>query len=756
MRCLASPPRAAPRRTFGSLLALALAAQGCTLFDTRSQLHILPEGTLLAGRTLTVKVQGPASSEAQLYVDGETLGGPVPVGVTVTVDTSAVAEGKHALVARLAAAAEPRASAPSTLIVDRTPPAVVAWPPEVLTDPLQPLVIELSFSEPIDPDSLALALTSTYVAAVPAAQQISADRTLVALQVEPPLDQYGAIRLEGTAADRIGNTARFSLSWHLPDVDVSYAQPADGAWVSGVAQVQADASPSVTQGVLYANGVEVASLGPPPWSVPWDSTTVPDGAASLEIRVPGRYVRSAPLSVQVDNTPPSVVVCAPARGVDPSIRDCIDVGFSEELSPGPGAVTVTIGNASQVVLAGWAPEPGIWLVCPPALGATLPAVEVLSFPEVRDRAGNAVSGTCNIPLRPWRRPFGDVPLEGDQGPIVATSIAIETYYEPVDWLAVFAVVPPAAGGAQGLLGYEGTPPGPLRYFGKLNYDTSSVAAGVQTGLGLSWIVAWTERIGAGPGQIRVRDLTPPTGQTGEYPPLNADAGRDADHPTLESVIAWSEENATGGRSIQLQRLDGSGFGLGVPSDAAASAENPSLSGMGPGGIPGTLFTSPTVVFLETPPRGSAQVRVAGWAPDSSIWETLGSVVNVDAGTPGSDPLLVADPIFVLWVEGGRILARPWDPSVLDWGAAQVLNVDPARPARLLRSLPRATVAFVEATPAGDEVWARRWDGSAWQLLPGPASDGYSGSILDLAAAHVLPAVAWTDPEGKIYFRAYNE
>lgn len=763
MEHASSPPHGPSRGRLAALLTLALAAPSCTLFDTRSQLQILPEGTLLAGASLTVTVQGPAGSEAQLYVDGEKLGGPVPVGMAVTLDTSAVAEGTRGLVARLAAAAEPRASTPSTVIVDHTAPAVVASPPEVVTDPLQPLVIELRFSEPVDPDSLALSLTSAYMPAVPAVREISADRTVVTFRVEPPLDLYGTVRLEGTAADRAGNAVGISQAWHLLDVDVVYAKPAPWSWVGGTVQVQADASPSVAQGVLYANGVEVASLGPSPWSVSWDATGVPEGLATLEIRVPGRYVRSAPLQVYIDNTAPTVVSCGNPRPVDPWVGECVAFVFSEDVTLTGSVLTVGVSTVPSYISGG----SRRWFVCPYSLAPVLqPLEKVALVQQVRDRAGLGGSVSCAVPLRPVRHPWGDGPHLATGSFLGSPALAVSqptsfNYY--VDRASLFGSGPSGPSGAAPVVRVDGSAPGSWQSPESFAYDPTAAASDVRYAYPYyptRSVLAWTERVAGGPGLLRFRWIESSTATVADFPPLNADASRDAKDPSLYldngyAIAAWSEQTG-GGRAIRVKflYLDQQTFVGGAVSDPLAVAERPSVWIHGPA-------TGPAVAFLETAAGGVPQVRAAGWT--GSAWRSLGGPANLDVLRPAADPVFTSwgdTDFFLAWVEAGLILVRRWDFYTLEWGPAEVLNTDAARPGRLLRGCqaPAPILAFVEATTGGDEIQARRWDGGQWRVLPGPASDGYVGVIADFTITQGggSLAVAWTDAQGLVYLRVYNE
>jgi hypothetical protein len=109
-----------------------------------------------------------------------------------------------------------------------------------------------------------------------------------------------------------------------PPVDnppsATVTSPADGATVSGVTTVTADASDdvAVTQVEFLADGTSIGvdTDGGDGWSVDWDTTTGPDGQTSLTAVATDTadQTGSGSVSVTVDNQGPQVTITSPPDG----------------------------------------------------------------------------------------------------------------------------------------------------------------------------------------------------------------------------------------------------------------------------------------------------------------------------------------------------------------------------------------------------------------------------------------------------------
>ncbi len=138
----------------------------------------------------------------------------------------------------------------------------------------------------------------------------------------------------GRASDAAGNTNTASTStdnsvqFNAPDStrpSVTITSPANGATVAGTVNVVVGTSDNVgVVGVQFLlDGVVRADDTAAPYSIPWDTTSVANGAHTLTAvarDAAGNRTTSSPVSVTVSNappadtTPPSVTITAPADG----------------------------------------------------------------------------------------------------------------------------------------------------------------------------------------------------------------------------------------------------------------------------------------------------------------------------------------------------------------------------------------------------------------------------------------------------------
>jgi hypothetical protein len=189
---------------------------------------------------------------------------------------------------------------------------------------------------------------------------------------------------------------------------VALTAPAPGL-VAGVVTVSADASDDVgvTQVLFFAGAVLIESDASAPYSIAWDTTGENDGAASLTARASdacGNETTSAPVAVEVDNTPLAVTGIDPADGaVLAALPASVDVEFDAAVN----AATVTgasftlvrsggdgvFGNGNDVAIAGPVAAAGN--------GASLDLGAVASVEDsyrvtlsdaITDLAGNALDG----------------------------------------------------------------------------------------------------------------------------------------------------------------------------------------------------------------------------------------------------------------------------------------------------------------------------------------------------------------------------
>ncbi|HSC26650.1 MAG TPA: Ig-like domain-containing protein, partial [Vicinamibacterales bacterium] len=123
---------------------------------------------------------------------------------------------------------------------------------------------------------------------------------------------------------------------------VSITSPANGATVSGTVTVNASASDNVgVVGVeFFLDGVRSADDTTAPYSVPWDTTAIPDGSHTLTAvarDAAGNRTTSAAVTVNVSNrpapdaTPPTVSITSPANGATVSGTIAVDASASDNV-----------------------------------------------------------------------------------------------------------------------------------------------------------------------------------------------------------------------------------------------------------------------------------------------------------------------------------------------------------------------------------------------------------------------------------------
>src|SRR5439155_21412536 len=116
------------------------------------------------------------------------------------------------------------------------------------------------------------------------------------------------------------STSMFTVVNDATPPAVSMTAPVAGASVSGTVTVSASATDSVgVVGVQFKlDGVNLgAEVTAAPYSISWNTTAALDGSHTLTAvarDAAGNIATSAPLSVAVDNTSPSVSISSPTLG----------------------------------------------------------------------------------------------------------------------------------------------------------------------------------------------------------------------------------------------------------------------------------------------------------------------------------------------------------------------------------------------------------------------------------------------------------
>jgi hypothetical protein len=175
-------------------------------------------------------------------------------------------------------------------------------------------------------------------------------------------------------------------------------------------QVTVSASSGAAVGVqLLKNGTALATLSAPPYAFTWDTTKETEGSYQIvaQMVLSGQITASAPVTVVVDRTPPTIVSSVPASGAtNVSLTDPIDVVFSEALAPASvtaGAVGLALGTVAVSTTDGLGADgKTITVAVANRSSLALPgAMTETVAATITDLAGNAFAGASwseSVPL----------------------------------------------------------------------------------------------------------------------------------------------------------------------------------------------------------------------------------------------------------------------------------------------------------------------------------------------------------------------
>jgi hypothetical protein len=541
---------------------------------------------------------------------------------------------------------------------------------------------------------------------------------------------------------------------------------------------------------IWAGSYLVAELtGPPPWTaVTWNTAGIPEGTYPIRAEVPnylpddpgqGGRTSWTPFDVHVDRTPPRVTCAPPTLGAAAGwMRGVVPVEASE---PVEGSMELLVNGKVY-----WPSFDYPSVIDPLHWGFSLDVQDVPPFRVEASRtwyadlAGNPAIVDCAFDVPAWIAPLGEGPIAAGGETVHASSadVVVSTLGGSVPRVVAAWI---GKGGAQdGAAVVSASPDGVLRGRQVISTDgrtATSASVSVRPGGGSllddrPW-VAWTEAGGGSQGDLGLVSWDGSRFAAMAAPGLRT-SGRAVRDVVLrqdqmveaEAAAVMMEEVSAGAWSVRGRRLAGgawSDVGGAPGASPGATTGSPSLDTT-PWGSTMTGMPSLLVAYLETPPGGVPQVRVTNAYPGTG-WAPLAGAANRDPAVAASEPVAVYDvEMGVAWVEDGQVLARATD--VLHYmydggfGPVSVLNRDPARRARFPRasygrgSREPITFLFVEEGPSGDEIWARRWNGTTWNLLSGPINAGVPGTVTSLSVRD--GTIAWTDGEGRLFVRYQND
>jgi len=737
------------------LLGLVACLPACVAYEGRD-LSVSPGGVLYASDHLRLRVGGELD-RVMLEVDGRSLG--VQRANEWLLVPMPLADGTYTLRIR-AQDATPPLSLERTLVVDRTWPTgpITVDPPAGAHARVDALAVTVRFPGRIERDLVTperLAVTGWNGTRFRVVPTVSEDATTVRFELPASLEALESVRADLTFR-WVGRTddSRISMEWWQPSASVSAVAPVGDVRTSGDVAFQVnsvgDPLPSIE---FFAGDRVIASLGPAPWSFTWRTADVPEGTYAISVRPPPGYrVYGSDWlpRVTVDRTAPQLTACETdgSAGV-PSAAACTFLWFTEPVNASAAQVTCLVDGVAAPAFVLWSQSE--LQVC--GCGEVPPFTRRVDVTGARDLAGNAMApASCEVVIPLWRSPVGAGPIAGLRaaGGVSARFVWDAWLQESI--LTVLAVAPDGEPMAGEVRRWSIAPPAPPAVaVWPLNVEPGSVASDVEG-------EAWLEASGGGPRQVYS-----PTRPTAWSTP-GREARALAYHPAGESLsrAAWSEEDPEGGRVVRFTGVAPGDAPTTLPRrEAGAAADEPAVSAM----VPAFRADDPTVLaWVEAAPGGVPQLCVG------SATAPLPTFGNVAPGVPAAQPAVWQywGRLAVAWVEGGRVHARlatkpgsdaPDDAAV--YSDVATLNVDPARPARrprfetsVLEPRPLDPILFwIEDAGDRDAVWARRWNGEGWELLP-EVSAGFTGRIASLSTVS-FGTVAWTDTSGRVYVREWN-
>ena len=245
------------------------------------------------------------------------------------------------------------------------------------------------------------------------------------------------------------------------------------------------------------------------------------------------------------------------------------------------------------------------------------------------------------------------------------------------------------------------------------------------------------------------------------------------------VVAWSQNTGGEDSEIYVRRWDGAAW-----VEMGGSASGGGISHMpGRSGDPALAVGSdgPVVAWSQETDGDDPEIYVRRW--DGADWVEMGAGSASGGGISDNDsgslhPSLAVGPDgpIVAWEDyddgdDGEIYVRGWDGSAWvemggsasgggisdndGWSESTTLAVGPDGP----------IVAWHYISDDNVEIYARRWDGSAWVGMNGSASGGgiSDNDIMSLdpslAVGPYGPIIAWhdySDGDSEIYVRAFLE
>jgi hypothetical protein len=781
-----------------ALLLWGLLASGCTLLDFRARepnrLTIAPPGELAANQTLRVRIETAGdATRAHLLVDGAPLPKIFPVNQWLDVDVGSIPEGPHRLSVLAIGAQPPMANEERTLLIDRAAPTATFTVDPANQVSAQPFVVEVSFSEPVRPvpSWSPVAFCRTIPSTGDCSVTVSEDSLRARIEFARPLSWFVEARVWSKVMDRAGNLATATAAYSQPAVAISFDRslPLHAGNVLAFTATPSNFTSTAPLAVFVDDTLLGWVAGPQPWNVVLDVSAVSTGIYTLQFMVPGFHWSFGAVqpTMVIDRTPPALVGCqgVQARPEGLIFNERIEVDFDEPMGP----ATLTLKSSAGDIPFWPSTAAAGYTIAPTLDTSTLPlplTVTVGFAGSPADLAGNPVtpSPTCNLTYPAFV--FAPGATETPSGPVSAEAVTGTTSdyrndHATMNGWSSLAWIGGSATGDTGrlLLGRMLTTSVALTlYPTALNQSPGSTVSEFAMGLFSSYAILplmTIEHQGIGPGLVYFSEFAGASSTAPVMGPLNLDSSQDARQLSMwcpasgvscayAVVAAWSEATPAGDAALRFWQQSGYPTSLGpLPSIAPAPGETLEKPVVTACRFASTYTEQRLIAAFVSRTAGcAARVVVATLAKDAAEWTTAVASANRDPTQDASDAALFSGYGMALaWVEGGQVLIRRSATSLEVLGPIEVMNLDPAQPARgpqfqrLESSSASFRLVFVESGPAGDRIVARRWSGTAW-LPPRMLETGGVVRTLGTLVNDTTASVTWIDGTGLVHAAQVNE
>src|SRR5579871_203337 len=491
---------------------------------------------------------------------------------------------------------------------------------------------------------------------------------------------------------------------------------------------------------LLKNGAVLSALTGPPYSYSWDTTKETEGSYQLvaQMVVGGQIVASAPLTVVVDRTPPTIVTKSPDSGAtNVSLTDPIQAVFSEALAPTTvtaSAVTLALGSTAVGTTAALGADgKTVTLSITNLASLVLPGTMTENATTaITDLAGNAFAGASwnfVVPLWVDLGTVNGAPVNG-----AAPQLVLDPTGQPIVTTLVSgtsAVTVQVAKHVSGTTWDSTSIPSPQTH-------PTAVQFGLAIGKTGNLFLAWTENVSGSLSPVYIARWTGTSWDTSFGHVLNSTTVA-AENPTIavnsqgQPVVRWGEQTGLDAGPGYVATWTGTAWSQYSGAFSGACDIQPCHLVLDSSDFPithavdnvirwtGTSWTTPAMASDGLAINSSQQAITF-----TNSGTTL-QVLSISAAGAATNyvPALSVAPLEKEPVGLGQVAVDTSDEPVLLW-----FQYDGGTP----------------ANPTNPNLHVARWTGAAWDQAYGTLNNANGHAALALLQG-TTPIVAWEDASG---------